>query len=134
MKVFISHSHEDRALARRVGDALRRTGLEVWDDEEILPGDNPAQEIAHALEESQAMVVLLTPSTVNSTWVRREIEYALGSKSFKNRLVPVLVGSDDFPAESIPWILRHLNVIKLPAYGRQEEGINRIAEAVQAVA
>jgi len=134
MKVFISHSHESQALAKQISDALRRVGLEVWDDTQILPGDNWAQEIARALEESQAMVILLTPSTVNSTWVQREIQYALGSKSFESRVVPVLVGSEDFPADSVPWILRHLNIIKLPAHGRDEEGINRITQAIQAVA
>lgn len=135
MKVFISHSYENRALANKVGEALRRSGLEVWDDQkEILPGDNWAQKIAKALEESEAMVVLLTPSTLNSTMVRREIEYALSSKRFKGRLVPVLIGSEPFSAQNLPWIFSHLNVIRLPAHGKEEEGINRITAAVQAVA
>ena len=134
MKVFISHSHETRALAKRVGDALERAGLTAWNhEEEILPGDNWAREIARALEESQAMVVLLSPGSVHSSMVRREIEYALSSKHFKNRLIPVLVGSeDDLPRDQLPWIFSHLNMIKLPAYGQQEEGIRRITQAVQA--
>lgn len=135
MKVFISHSYESRELANKVGEALRRSGLEVWDDQkEILPGDNWAQKIAKALEESEAMVVLLTPSTLNSTMVRRDIEYALSRKGFKGRLVPVLIGSEQFPPQNLPWIFDHLNVIKLPAHGMEEEGINRITAAVQAVA
>jgi len=136
MKVFISHSHETKALAKEVGEALKRAGLEAWSHEqEILPGDNWAQKIAQALEESQAMVVLLSPHSLDSTMVRREIEYALSTKHFNKRLIPVLVGSeDDLPLEKLPWILNHLNVIKLPAYGRQEEGINRITQALQAVA
>ena len=135
MKVFISHSHETKALAKKLGEALKRAGLEAWNDEEILPGDNWAQKIAQALEESQAMVVLLSPDSLDSTMVRREIEYALSTKHFNKRLIPVLVGSeDDLPLEKLPWILNHLNVIKLPAYGRQEEGIDRITQALQAVA
>jgi hypothetical protein len=136
MKVFISHSHETRALAEKVGEALEQAGLEAWNHEqEILPGDNWAKKIAQALEESQAMVVLLSPDSLDSTMVRREIEYALSSKHFKNRLIPVLVGSEeDLPLEKLPWILSHLNVIKLPAYGKQEEGIHRITQALQAVA
>ena len=136
MQVFISHSHETRALAKELGEALRRVGLESWNHEqEILPGDNWAQKIAQALEESQAMVILLSPDSLDSTMVRREIEYALTKKHFKRRVIPVLVGSeDDLPLEKLPWILNHLNVIKLPAYGRQEEGIDRITQALQAVA
>ena len=81
MKVFISHSHADAPLAARVSEALRRSGLEVWDtDLDVLPGDNWAAEVARALEESEAMVVLLTQDAINSPYVRREMEYALGAK------------------------------------------------------
>ena len=136
MKVFISHSRENKALVRRVGDALGRAGLDVWNEEqEIFPGDNWAAKTAQALEEAQAMVVLLTPEALNSTWVSREIDFALSTERFKNRLIPVLVGLDDSIAmEKVPWILRHLNVIKLPASGMQEEGISKITQALQAVA
>ena len=69
MKVFISHSNETRALAQKVGEALKRAGWEVWNDLEILPGDNWAAKIGQALESSQAMVVLLTPEALNSPTV-----------------------------------------------------------------
>lgn len=136
MKVFISHSHETRDLAESVGKALRRAGLESWNlEQEILPGDNWAKRIAQGLEESQAMVVLLSPDSLDSTLVRREIEYALSTKRFKNRLIPVLVGSEeDLDLQKLPWILSHLHVIKLPASGKQEEGIDQITQALQAVA
>ena len=48
--------------------------------------------VARALEESQAMVVLLTRNAVNSSHVKREMAYALGEKRFSNRLIPVFVG------------------------------------------
>ncbi|MGH9425686.1 MAG: toll/interleukin-1 receptor domain-containing protein [Terriglobia bacterium] len=135
MQVFISHSHETEALARKVGEALKRAGHGVWSDQEILPGDNWAEKIAQALEQSHAMVVLLTPHSLHSTSVRREIDYALSRKSFNKRLIPVLVGSEgEIAFENLPWILRHLNLIKLPAHGKEEEGINQITRALQAVA
>lgn len=136
MKVFISHSHESKGLAKKVSEALKHAGLEVWNGEqEILPGDNWAEKVGQALESSQAMVVLLTPEALNSQSVLRDIEYALGRKTFNKRLIPVIVGSEeDISLQKLPWILRHLNVIKLPAYGRQDEGIDRITQALQAVA
>ena len=67
MKVFVSHSHADSELAARVSKALRNEGLDVWDpDLNLLPGDNWAAEVARAREESDAMVVLLTPDAINS--------------------------------------------------------------------
>jgi hypothetical protein len=135
MKVFISHSHETKDLARQVEVALRMKGWDVWHDEMILPGQNWAEEIARELKESEAMVVLLTPNALESTTVRREIDFALTNNSFNRRLIPVLVGLDEPGVfDKLPWILRHLNVINLPAFGRQEEGIERITQALQAVA
>jgi len=134
MKVFISHAHENKALAKNLGDALKRAGWDVWDDQQILPGDNWAEKVGQALEESQAMVVLLTGNSL-STNVRREIEYALGKKSLKNRLIPVLVGSEvNISTQSFPWILNHLKMIKLSESGREEDGIKQITEALQAAA
>ncbi|MDT5059592.1 MAG: hypothetical protein QOH63_51 [Acidobacteriota bacterium] len=135
MRVFISHSHTNEILARKVTKALEQAGLDVWyADREIMPGDNWAGKIAEGLEESEAMVVLLTPDALDSKAVRREIEYALGEKSFNKRLIPVLVGSPDkYPENSIPWILRHLKIITLPEQG-QEEGIQQITQALKEVA
>lgn len=134
MKVFISHAHENKALAQKLAKALKRAGWDVWDDEQILPGDNWAEKIGQALEESQAMVVLLTGAGLSSN-VRWEIEYALGKKSLKNRLIPVLVGSEvNISNQNFPWILNHLKMIKLPESGREEDGIRQITEALQAAA
>jgi len=93
MKIFISHSHKDDVLARKIADSLKTAGFNVWDDtDEIMPGDNWAAKIAEGLRESEAMVVLLTPAALESTWVRREIEYALGEAGYNKRLIPVGIG------------------------------------------
>jgi TIR domain len=137
MKVFMSYLSADEELARRVSHTLKEAGLDVWDAErEIFPGDNPAEKVAEALRESDAMVVLLTPEALQSTMVRREIDYALGAKRFKSFLIPVLVGSEeDFRGQNVPWILRHLNPIRLSASANGEhEGIRRIAEALRPAA
>ncbi len=134
MKVFISHSDSNEVLAREIADALRKAGLEVWDESEILPGDNWAGKIAEGLDEAEAMVVLLTPDSVQSQTVRREIEFALGKKSLDKRLIPVLVGEPEkFTENSIPWILRRLKTINLLEGGR-EEGIGQITRALKEVA
>jgi hypothetical protein len=137
MKVFISYPRANTALAKKVVEGLDKAGLDVWFDErEILPGDNWAGKIAKALEESDAMVVLLTPDAVRRPGhVQREINYALGNESFSGRLIPVLVGSpEEFTEDNVPWILRHLQMISLPEHGREEEGIRRITQALKEVA
>lgn len=132
MKVFISHSHSDASLATRVSEALEGNRLEVWDpDRELLPGDNWAREIAHALEESEAMVVLLTPSALDSPYVKREIEYALGARNFSHRLIPVVVGNpDQLPANKVPWILRRLPWFDLKDSEFENTLVEPIAKAI----
>ena len=110
MKVFLSYARPDEHWARELGTRLSTAGLTVWDaNHEVLPGDNWARAIGAALEKCDAMVVLVSPESVESQSVRREIEYALGSKSFKGRLVPVLVR----PTPKLPWILRKLHRVEL---------------------
>lgn len=111
MKVFLSYSHRDKPLAMRVADALGSAGADVWAaDHHIFPGDNWAEEIGRGLEACDAMVVLVTPDSMESPWVRHDIQFALGQTQYQDRLVPVFVGGTADLAE-IPPILRQLDGI-----------------------
>lgn len=133
MKVFVSHSHADSELAARVSKALRNEGLEVWNsDLDLLPGDNWAAEVARAMEESEAMVVLMTAGALSSPWVRREMEYALGAKRYSNRLIPVAVGDrESIPVHDVPWIIRRLPWVELEDGGQVPAGVERVADAIR---
>ena len=131
MKVFISHADGDRELAWKISDALKKFGLEVWDDREIMPGDNWASKVSHALQRSKAMIVLITPKALKAKNIPWEVEYALGKRAFKNKLVTVLVGPrNKLPQSKIPWILRHLQCVELPNADDGEEGFNQIAQSL----
>ena len=136
MKVFLSHSHADAPLATRVSEGLQKQGLDVWDpDVDLLPGDNWAAKVARALEESQAMVVLLTHNAVNSSHVKREMAYALGEKRFSNRLIPVIVGDRaGLSTQDIPWIIRRLPWVELNDPVNEDTQIDRIANAIRVAA
>jgi hypothetical protein len=133
MKVFLSYAHTDKTLAKKVADGLKRAGFDVWENfNEIIPGENWADKTAQALSESEAMVVLLTPDSLNSPYVMSEFNYALGNKTYKGRLIPVVIGSpDSLPEEKLPWIIKNLQTIRLPKRGKQDEGIKRIAETLR---
>ncbi|HMV46359.1 MAG TPA: toll/interleukin-1 receptor domain-containing protein [Blastocatellia bacterium] len=130
MQVFISHSGKEPRLARRLATILRQAGFRVWDAySNLYPGDNWAKLTAQALEESQAMVVLLTPESLESRWVQSEIEYALGNKNYAWRLIPVLVGDPkQFQKDQIPWILQELQMVILP---EPENGDAELAQVVE---
>ena len=132
MQVFISYSHSDSPLAARVSKALRKAGLQVWDPEiHLLPGDNWAAQVGRALEESEAMVVLLTPTSIISPHVKAEMAYALGSKSYRNRLIPVAVGGrEQLPRGEIPWIVQKLHWVDLPNSESGDPEVKPIADAL----
>lgn len=136
MEIFISYAHEDAPVARQVVDTLQAAGLDVWYDKyEIMPGENWAEKIGQGLKKSTAMVVLLTPGALKSDQVRWSIDYALGEKAYKQRLIPVLIGSpEEFQNEDFPWILKRLHIINLHKHGRNEEGLKQIAQALQDLA
>jgi TIR domain len=103
MQVFISYAQPDEAFARALSSHLSRHGLSVWTtNQAILPGDNPWLQTGEALKKSRAMVVVVSPDSMRSEWVRREIEYALGDPNYQGRVFPVIVR----PTADVPWILR----------------------------
>ena len=132
MKVFISHAATDAKLAKRVAHVLREAGFQVWDETQILPGDNWGTQLAEALQESEAMVVLLTPNSLHSPNLSHEVGYALGKKGYKDRVIPVLAASpEQLPKEDIPWILHKFHIIQLQDQEQDEEGLRSIAQALQ---
>jgi TIR domain len=132
MQIFISHASADEPLVRRLSETLRESGLDVWDGTEILPGENWAAKVGEALQESQAMVVLLTPSSLRSSHVKHEISYALGDANYDRRLIPVLAASpDELPREEIPWILNNFQMVSLLKHEQDEEGFKRVAQVVK---
>ena len=133
MKVFISYSSKDEALATKLVEALEAAGLDAWyTKREVMPGDNWAEKIAGGLKESNAMVVLVTPDALESDSVQSSISYALGEKAFSRRLIPVIVGdSADFPKDRLPWIFKRLHTVNLAKDGQNEEQFKKIAQALK---
>jgi hypothetical protein len=108
VKVFISYSGSDEKYAERLREALAKHDVQVWDPaSQIAPGENWGLKYGKALEDSEAVIVLISPAAVKSDVVRHEIQYAVSNAQFRDRLIPVLVR----PTNEIPWILRKLRVI-----------------------
>ncbi len=121
MRVFISHTDEDKRWADQIAARLKKAGLRVWDPEsELWPGDNWHLEIGKALASAEAMIVLMSPAAADSKMLREEISYALGSSKFKDRLIPVIVR----PTNKMPWILKRLK----PEKGDPAEVSERIID------
>lgn len=75
--VFLSYAREDTKFMKRLQEDLGAARLDVWTDENLEPGSQPWQEaIEEAIEQSCCLVVILSPHSKGSPWVRKEITYA----------------------------------------------------------
>ena len=101
MHIFISHSHKDAKFVRRLAGDLERAGLQVWYSEwKMKPGESLVQKIAEGILSSGYMVVVLSPNSVNSPWVEKEMSLALTHQLAKKaiRIVPILYRTCEFPS------------------------------------
>lgn len=93
MSVFLSYARTDQPLAARLARILQEAGIEVWWDRELLVGSDFAHTIAEQLDRATMVVVIWTPTSINSNWVRDEAGVAM----HRGKLVPVLAGVSEAP-------------------------------------
>ena len=74
--VFVSYARTDKALVAPLVAAIEGHGLSVWWDPEIAPGQEFDEQIAAELGSARAVVVVWTPVSVASRWVRGEAREA----------------------------------------------------------
>lgn len=136
MKVFISHSMEDADLAKKVAGAIRGAGLDVFDMyREVLPGDDPYASMSRALQESDAMIVLLTPRSIRSPYLKLELGFALGNPEFRDRVFPVIVAAPGrLSVDEIPWILRGFHPLHIGTDNLGAESLRQITDLLAAAA
>ena len=85
---FLSYSHLDRLFVTKLAADLERQGIHCWIDESgVQVGDPLLSVLGRAISEVTDFVVVLSPSSVQSAWVAKELEIAL---SRKVRIRPVL--------------------------------------------
>ena len=128
-RIFISYDNRDQDVAEVLAALLSETGHEVWySAAEILPGDNWALEVGKALEECDAMVVVLSPSALASNRIMDDVSLALGSSNYSDRLIPVQ--AKGIAGGHVPWILKKMKLVRYVA-SRPEEAIRQIIERLE---
>jgi hypothetical protein len=76
--VFLSHSSQDKVFVDRLAHDLVLRGVQVWyADWEIRVGDSIVQKVNDGIDSSGWLVVVLSASSTQSEWVKRELNSAL---------------------------------------------------------
>ncbi|MCP4696085.1 MAG: tetratricopeptide repeat protein [Gammaproteobacteria bacterium] len=96
MHIFISCASDDKPFVKDLRIALEERDLAVWTGERNLRGGSKlAPEIREAIETARQTIVVISPRTVNSPWVRQEIQWALQTEQQKEkdgyRVIPLLL-------------------------------------------
>ena len=94
--LFISYARKDVEFAQRLNTDLQRHGVTTWIDElGIRGGEDWPNRIATAIEGCEAMLVILSPDSMASRWVRRELAFA---DAKGKRILPLLHRPCKLPA------------------------------------
>ncbi len=109
-EVFLSHSSLDRLPASNLAGVMRRHGIPVWFSQtNILGAQQWHDEIGAALRRCDWLLILLSPRSVGSTWVKRELVRSLNDHRYDERIVPVLLETCEY--EQLSWTLSAIQII-----------------------
>lgn len=118
--VFISYSHDHRAFAGRLTSDLRRRGVKVYIDQRLQVGDGWQKQLAVAIGNTDAFVLLMTPSSVASEYVEWELDTAL---ALKKKVFPLMYQPSDVPKTIIS--LQYIEI------GQDyKKGLDQLAERI----
>jgi hypothetical protein len=88
--VFLSHNHADKPFVRRLAADLENQGVPFWLDEaEIKVGESLIEKIRGGIDKMDYVVVVLSPNSVASPWVQREVDVAM-NQEIQGKRVKVL--------------------------------------------
>lgn len=118
-RVFLSHSSCDKGFVERLAGELIRYGFDVWYDKfDIAVGDGLLATIRKGVEQSAFVVLVLSPDSAHSPWVKTEIDLAIElEKHWGHRvLLPIKYRTFEWPSD-----LKHLSGLKYADFTGQWE-------------
>jgi hypothetical protein len=93
--VFASYGGDGEAsrYVHLLAEHLAKSGVVVWFDDNLVPGDEWPEVLAEKIDTSDAVVVIMTPQAEQSRWVQREI---LRAERLAKPIVPLLLAGKPF--------------------------------------
>jgi hypothetical protein len=109
-EVFISHSSLDQPFAALLTELLQRHRIPFWLSQRNLIGAQQwHDEIGAALKRCDWFVVILSPNSVASKWVKRELLFALDDDRYDGKIIPLL--SQPCEYRDLSWALSLLQIV-----------------------
>jgi adenylate cyclase len=124
--VFVSYARSDKARVAPLVAAIEAKGWTVWWDSEICAGQEFDRQIAAELKIAAAVLVVWTPNSVESRWVRGEAREG----AERGILVPVRFERADLPID-----VRALHTTDFDDWGEDPRGpqVQEVIRALDAI-
>lgn len=101
-KVFFSYAHEDSQFAQKLLAGLDAADLPVWlDKADMSPGDPWKDKIRNELQQASAMIVLVSPRSVDNQMVQFEVGAA---STLGKRIIPVVIADTNIERGLPDWL------------------------------
>lgn len=124
--VFLSYSRRDLAFVRRLSEALKACGLDVWVDlDDIIPSSRWMDEIHANIADADAVVFVITPDSVISEVCRIELDYAIG---LPKRVVPVV--ARETARDRVPTDLTELQWLSITEEADFDAAVKQLVEVL----
>ena len=98
--VFLCHSSCDKSFVTKLASDLTLRGIPVWFDSwEMETGDSLYERIFRGIDNSTFLVLCLSPNSIRSKWVRKELNAALAKEDKLNRhvIMPIRLADCEVP-------------------------------------
>jgi hypothetical protein len=104
VKIFLSHSAKDRRFVDRLTGVLDDHELSYWySPRHIVGAQQWHDEIGRALEKCNWFLLVLSPASVKSRWVKHELLFALNQGAYESHIVVLNFRRADF--KKLSWTL-----------------------------
>lgn len=98
--MFLCHSSQDKPFVRRLAVDLGNQGIGYWLDEaELNVGDSLIEKLRLAIDEVDYLIAVISPASVASPWVARELDVAMTQEILGRRVkvMPLLLEKCELP-------------------------------------
>jgi hypothetical protein len=103
--VFISYSHDDMDIVDALTRRLDADKINYWRDEkDLFVGEVVDKAISKAIQDSRLFLIVLTPKSISSKWVDRELDEAAHEETEGRKIILPVV--KNLSPEQIPARLR----------------------------
>lgn len=103
-RIFLSHSSTDKRFAKRLAHVFDHHKLAYWYSQRHIVGAQEwHDEIGKALAKCNWFVLVLSPASAKSKWVKHELLFALEQKAYKGHVVVISLRQANF--KKLSWTL-----------------------------